>query len=125
MRSVALLVLIALAARADVGPAAAPTGTAAVASVATGGLANAELAGPQYTFTALWCGGFLVAAAAPFVLGLYPEADSMDGPLVGSTVVDALRVFLPYFTVFLDMMQISAVAFLPSIGWDGDWTFFR
>ena len=164
MRSVALLVLFALAARADVAPreaAAAPralepetarrslganasaanasaTPTAAptaaltaaptaatVASVAAEGLPNAKLAGPQYTFTALWCGGFLVAAAAPFVLGLYPEADSMDGTLVDSAIVDTLRVFLPYFTVFLDMMQISAVAFLPSIGWDGDWTFFR
>merc|ERR1719230_1744646 len=62
------------------------------------------------------------------MLGLYPEADSMDGTLVvDSFIVANLRWSLPFITVFLDMMQISAVAFLPAATMEDkfDWTFFR
>ena len=102
-------------------PSAQPTTNDMLIDGGGGDGLAAHLWVPQYFFTALWCAAFLAAGIAPLLLGLYPEADSMDGTLIDSGVIEALRLTLPFATIFLDMMQVASIAFLPAIGWDARW----
>ena len=96
----------------------------------------AELGGPVWVWTALWASYLVVFAAAPFCCGLLPKYTSGSGARIDHTVCSSALLaraaeLAPFLTIFLDMMQVAAVGFLPAIGWSGgdawrDWqAFFR
>lgn len=85
----------------------------------------AALETPQYLMTAVLAAGFTVASLGPIMGLFFPSADSFDGQVLDVPVFDFARVAVPYFVIALDMMQVSALAFLPSIEWSDRWPGMR
>ena len=85
----------------------------------------AELGDLVWVWTGLWVVYFVIALMSPFCCFLLPKyktnwgARVIDHTICSSALLARLAELVPFLTIFIDMMQVAAVGFLPAIGWSG------